>query len=219
MWFKNADKVYTMNHFLYNYSSSTFLHLRLRFALSSLFLLLWFFSLLGLLRRPPRQEVVGDQSCEEVRRHAGVAPEHQAQRLRQHKQQEHVNGRPVIQLHAILLGGAHHSEKIDERHRRVEGQLHHEAEGRPTSTHQRASAWNTRWEVVRKPLKCWAICFSVTLTGTRFLQPPRLKCEGWSDKETYVDFWSVIPAVLSNITHAAASSDASVLGGSVLTPS
>lgn len=135
MYVENADNEWII--LFTNNLLSTLLHLSLLFALSSL-LLFWFFSRFGLLCRPPRQDVVGDQSCEEVRCHAGVAPEHQAQRLHQHKQQKDVNGRPVVQLHAILLRGAHHSKKIDERHRRVEGQLHHEAEGRGTCTHWKA---------------------------------------------------------------------------------
>lgn len=114
-------------------------HWRVEFILSSPMSprLLWMFSLLlfgvfsfyGLLCRLPGQRVVGDESCEEVRRHARVAPKHQAQRLHQHKQAEDVDGRPVVQLHAVLFWGAHHSKKVDERHRRVEGQLHHDAEG------------------------------------------------------------------------------------------
>lgn len=127
-------------------------------------LLLWFFSFCGLLCRPPWQRVVGEQSCEEVRGHAGVPPKHQAQRLRQHKQAEHVNGRPVIQLHTILLWGAHHSKKVDERHRRVEGQLHHDAEG----------FWvgHVLEGCQKQPLNYWIISsVSHTHRLTRFLQP------------------------------------------------
>ncbi len=96
----------------------------------SLRLLLWFFSLCRLFRLPPREEVVGDQSCEKVCSHASVFSQYQTQRLRQHKQTEHVHGRPVIQLHPIVLCGFHHSKKIHQCHRRVEGQLHHDAEDR-----------------------------------------------------------------------------------------
>lgn len=59
-------------------------------SLFSLCLLLFFFSFRRLICLPPRQEVVGDQSCEEVRSHATVSSEHQTQRLCQHKQTEHV---------------------------------------------------------------------------------------------------------------------------------
>lgn len=58
----------------------------------------------------------------------------------------------------------------------------------------------------KHPLNDWIICFSATLTGTCFLQPPRQKFEGWSDKEAHLDFWSLIPAALSNIIHTAMSS-------------
>lgn len=62
----------------------------------------------------------------------------------------------------------------------------------------------------KHPLNYWIICLSATLTGTSFLQPFGQKCEGWSDKEAHLDFWSFITAVLSNIIHAAVSSDSSV---------
>lgn len=176
-------------------------------------LLIWFFSFCRLLCRPPRQKVVGDQSCEEVRCHASVPPKHQAQRLRQHKQAEHINGRPVIQHHAILLRGAHHSKKVDERHRRVEGQLHHDAEGKG-DVHTLDSFWvgHVIEGCQKHPLNSWIICFSATLTWTCFLQPSRQKCDGWSDKEANLDFWSLITAVLSNIIHAAVSRLFSVHG-------
>lgn len=100
-------------------------------SLFSLFLLLlWFFFLRRLFCLPPRQKVVGNQSCEEVCSHASVSSQHQTQRLCQHKQTEHVHRRPVIQLHPIVLCGFHHSEKIYQCHCWVEGQFHHDAEDR-----------------------------------------------------------------------------------------
>ena len=112
----------------------------IRSLLSFFFLLLWLFSLRRLL--PPRQEVVGDQGCEEVCSHACVSSYHQTQRLRQHKQTEHVDGCPVVQLHAIVLCGFHHSKKIHQCHRRVEGQLHHVAWDQDAPSHWKAFGFN-----------------------------------------------------------------------------
>lgn len=102
-------------------------------SLFSLCLFLWFFSLWRLFCLPPRQEVVGNQSCEEVRSHASVSSQDETQRLCQHEQTEHVHGRPVIQLHPIILCGFHHSKKIHQCHRRVESQFHHDAKDRMLS--------------------------------------------------------------------------------------
>lgn len=95
-----------------------------------LHLLLWFFSFCRLFGLPPWQEVVRDQSCEQVCSHASISSQHQTQRLYQHEQTEHVQWCPVVQLHSIVLRGFHDSKKINQCHCWVEGQLHHDTQDR-----------------------------------------------------------------------------------------